>query len=491
MGRRGLCGGAGLLWLCCWLCRGRGALGLQVTILPETLETIFVLPLYDIGLAPGAVVSFNVTNALPSSEMLLVVLSHHQWSQWLAEQLTPLPADSYSSYLVSNWRQPLGSRIVARYRIRAPKHDRYYIGVLNVQRQAMLLGGTVAYENPGGQHLPLQLAHLPETLWASCAAFVLLMLAAVLLLSSVWQREATMLHALLVGCFWLKSASLALKWKYFAILSRDGRAPLWRLQVCEMTEKLQEVSEIFLLLITALGWRVLRPRLTHLEVRFAALTIGLASALAALQVGSDTTLAEPPVSFRLLFYVVRVMCYLVIIFAMNFNLQLIAVHLAESPVTPAIAVLYRKQQAYIGLRRLFLAIVFRPSALLWLRMSVLDQEGTEWVVDALREASAWLIYTGLFVTLRPGMAQCRLLRLVRTVTAGDTAAEAGAGGTAMLVNATPPSAPEVMPPGAAAAVVAPEEIARGGGRGGRRLRAAAAGAEGYLGAPYVRLPGGD
>jgi len=49
-----------------------------------------------------------------------------------------------------------------------------------------------------------------------------------------------------------------------------------------------------------------------------------------------------PVSFRLLFYIVKVMCYLVIIFAMNFNLQVINVHLAESPVTAAVAVFLPK-----------------------------------------------------------------------------------------------------------------------------------------------------
>lgn len=466
-----------LLWLCIALSElgGDRAAGLRVTILPETLQAYFVFPLYNVGLAPGAVVSLNITNARPSNNTVLVILSHGQWTAWVNQRPRQLHGGNYNSYLVSQWRQPFHGQLIANCAIHAPKPDRYYVVVMNMHKEAMVLGGSITYVNPGGQHLPLQLIHLPETLWASCIAFVLLMLFAVLILSSVWHKEATLLHALLVACLWLKSAELALKWKYFSVLEDEGQAPLWLLQAWQLTTKLQEICEILLLLITALGWRVLRPRLTATEIRFASLAMVLAATLAALQVCSDTGSADPPVSFRLLFYIVRVMCYLVIIFAMNFNLQLIAVHLAESPVTTSIAVLYRKQQAYVGFRRIFLAIVCRPSALLWLQLSVLDELGTQWAVDAFDEASAWLIYAALLVTLRPGVAQSRFLRLVRAVTAGDA-------GSALPGAVAGPQASVALPAAALDGSVA--DAGTGTGAGGAET-------EGGLAVPYVQLATGD
>jgi len=393
---------------------------LQEPIGPWQVERHFMFCLYDVGLAPGAVLWVNITDAPLSHGTVLVVLSHRQWHDWLRDRVTPLPTGTlgpdskplatFSSYMISNWRQPLVSRLVANYTLRAAKPDRYYVGILNVNEGAWFVEGKISYVNPGGQHLPLQLAHFPDLLWISSNAFGALMMAASLLLTL--RSDATMLHALLCGCVWLKSVELALQGKFYLVLAREGVASLWRRQTCQLVSKLHEVFQIGLLLLTALGWRMLRPRLTSVEMRFLTSAVGLALLLAVLQVGSESTGSDVgPVSFRLLFYIVKVMCYLVIIFAMNFNLQVINVHLAESPVTAAVAVYYRKQEAFMILRRVFLALVFRPSVLLWLQLSVLNQVGTEWLVSAIDQAWGWLIYVGLFAALWPG-SQNRLLRLV-------------------------------------------------------------------------------
>jgi len=471
---------------------------LQETIRDQQIQKYFVFGLYDVGLAPGAVLSVNIKNALPSNGTVLVVLSHHQWHDWLRNQLTPLPVGtlgpdnrSFSSYLISNWRQPLVSRLEKKYTIRATKPDRYYVGILNVHQEVMLIGGTISYVNPGGQQLPLQLAHFPDILWVSSIAFGALMMAAALLLSL--RRDATMPHAFLCGCVWLKSVELALKWKFYFILSHEGVAPLWRRQLWEFVSKLHEVFQIGLLLVTALGWRMLRPRLTSVEIRFATLAVGLALLLAALQVGSEQTGSDVgPVSFRLLFYIVKVMCYLVIIFAMNFNLQVINVHLAESPVTAAVAVFYRKQEAFMILRRVFLAIVFRPSVLLWLQLSVLNEAGTEWLATTIDQVWHWLIYVGLFAALWPG-SQNRLLRLVLQSEVTQFAEIVANIGREQAVRAIgppeQPTGPQWQQPGAdavpvfgqAAAAVADEAVAN----------AAVGNLDGDLAAPYIPLASGD
>jgi len=459
---------------------------LQVPIVPELLQKCFVFGLYDVGLAPGAVLWVNITNSLPSNGTVLVVLSHHQWHDWLRNQLTSLPVDSlgphnhtYSSYLISNWRQPFVSRLVAKYTLRAAKPDRYYIGILNVHREVMLIGGTISYENPGGQQLPLQLAHLPDLMWVFSIAFGALMMAAAMMLSM--RRDATLLHLFLCGCVWLKSVELALKWKYLFVLSHEGVAPLWRRQIWQLVSKLHEVLQMGLLLVTALGWRMLRPRLTSIEIKFTTLAVSLALVLVALQVGSESAASDVvPVSFQLLFYIVKVMCYLVIIFAMNFNLQVINVHLAESPVTTAIAAFYRKQEAFMTLRRVFLALVFKPSVLLWLQLSVLNNPGTEWIATVIDEVWVWCLYVGIFAAVWPGVHN----RLLRLVLASEVTqfAEFVAIGREQVVRATGPPEQPTGPQWQQAIIAMADEVP---------ANAAAGNLDGDLAAPYIPLASGD
>jgi hypothetical protein len=395
---------------------------LQVTLVPEPVQAYFVLGLYDVGLAPGAVLWVNITNALPSNGTVLVVLSRNQWREWLTNQVSPLPVGNrgpdnltFSSYLISNWRHPFVSRLVAKYTLRATKPDRYYIGILNVHREVMLIGGTISYVNPEAQQLPLQLAHFPDLMWVSSIAFGALAMAAALLLSLrrvCCRVRFTRLHMLLCGCVYLKSVVLALQWAYFFVLSLEGVAPLWGRQLWQSMSKFHEVFQIGWLLITALGWRRRRPRLSSVEVKFTTLAVCLALLLAALQVGSEAAGSDVGlVSFRLLFYIVKVMFYLLIIFVINVTLLVIKVQLAESPVTAAVAVFYQKQEAFIILRRVFLALVFQPSVLLWLQLSMLNQADTEWLVTAINEVWGFFIYVGLLAAIWPGR-QKHLLRLV-------------------------------------------------------------------------------
>merc|ERR1719240_760884 len=104
------------------------------------------------------------------------------------------------------------------------------------------------YVNPGGQHLPLQMVGIPETLWVCSVAFAALMAAVTVALTMIWPHSANLLHMLFVGCLWLKSTELALKWKFFEILSSTGSAPNWRYQMWQLGAKFHDIFEIVLLL---------------------------------------------------------------------------------------------------------------------------------------------------------------------------------------------------------------------------------------------------
>jgi len=226
---------------------------------------------------------------------------------------------------------------------------------------------------------------------------------------------------LLVACLWLKSMELYTECAYLRILAKDGQVPSWRFQAWKLSSQLHAICEVLLLLMTALGWRLLRPRLSQTEIRFTTLTVSITSSLAVLQACAG---ASPVLSFSLLFFVVQVACYLVIILAMNWNLTLIAVHLTDSPVTLSVAILYQKQQAFLLFRRVFLAIIVRPSAVAWLGFSILDDLGAQWALMLLDKASLWLIYVGLFMVLRPVGHRGMLMELVLNTTSGEARADA-------------------------------------------------------------------
>lgn len=490
-----------------WVLTGPAAALREEIPQPGDVQTFFILLLYDIGLGPGAEVSLNITCSKPTDGTALLILTRPQWDEWRSHPLKKLHGEhaGYSSYLISHWRAPLEHRLSARIRISAPEPERYYIGVLNTKQQAMRLQGEVAYVNPGGQHLPLQYVHVPEALMASSIAFVVLMLVvAALLMESLRRgtRGATVLHALLVACLFFKSLELYAECAYLLVLSKQGKVPTWRFQVWQLSSRLHAIFEVLLLLMTALGWRLLRPRLSQTEIRFTVVTVSLTLSIAVLQACAGQS---PILSFSLLFFMVQVACYLVIILAMNWNLTLIAVHLADSPVTSSVVVLYQKQQAFLLFRRVFLAIIIRPSAIAWLGFSVLDGLGSQWLLMLLDKASLWLIYVGLFMVLRPHGHRRRLLQLVlNTAAPGEASTETEDATTAAEAEEPTPSRLSA----AAAAAAATATAAAAAEQAGATLVAAAAAlgdgsamaaemaresreaSEFDLAVPYVPLAGG-
>merc|ERR1719408_898615 len=117
---------------------------------------------------------------------------------------------------------------------------------------------------------------------------------------------------------------------------------------------------------------MLRPRLSPAEFRFLVLAAVVSVTLALLEASS---LSNDPTALQILnfdgcFSIVQLICYLVVMFATTVNLQLIASTLADGPMTYTAAILYHKQQAYISFRRLFMALVFRPSILLTLQILI-------------------------------------------------------------------------------------------------------------------------
>jgi len=428
---------------CLWLgfC-GRTSGAVRMSLDTNPTEALFIVAMYDIGLAPGALIRVDFTIASPNLTTVetdlstgIVLLTQQQWNSWLEMAGAAWPrvlsdgilqwgrwwpkiSQGHVSYYMScAWRMPFrGGQANASTLIRGLGADRFYLGVINTRRSPLTLRGHVEYINPDEQQLQLQAVGLPQTLKAASLAFLLLMGVVYFLLAVVWTRGATLLHALLVACLWFKFIWLALRWSYWELLANEGESPQWREEVYKLVGNVESVLERLLLVLLGLGWRVLRARLTRTEAHITTLGILIFALLAVLEMilGSSGALY----TIQLFSTMISIAAYMVIMVAANVNITLINLHISESLLTSGLpGLLYQKQRLYICFRRLFLVVVTRPIILHWLQYYALG-DASCWLLEILEEGSQWTIYASLFAMLRPGGNVGRLSELIHILTQG-------------------------------------------------------------------------
>uniref|UniRef100_A0A7S0ZQI0 Intimal thickness related receptor IRP domain-containing protein n=1 Tax=Noctiluca scintillans TaxID=2966 RepID=A0A7S0ZQI0_NOCSC len=415
----------GELWLrCAALSMCGGVSGLELRWPSVRIEKDLTLVLLEsVWLAPGATLSLNFT-VHETSCAAVVLLTKQQSELWQTAVEAARDLESHPFQENCFWRAPLCNQLVADVLIDAPFPSLYNIAFVKTDGDVQILEGGLKYVNPLSGHLDYQLVNVPEVLWISSMAFLFLMGIIVFMLTLVCARRSTMMHTLLVVCLWLKTVSLVLQWNYVETLARYGFAPKWRLQYGMFVGKLHEIGEMVLLLMLALGWRVLRLRLTSLECRFTVLVVGSTLILAILEVicipADDVpdslvsvAVQTGEASFNLIFYGVRLLCWLVTFFAGTFNLRLIRLNLEDERLTPTAASLYLKHRAYNHFLNVFIVTVVRIVFLSFLQSSFV----APWVVEALKQASSWVIYSMvfailIFVRLRPVDVEPRISELV-------------------------------------------------------------------------------
>ncbi|CAK0805460.1 unnamed protein product, partial [Prorocentrum cordatum] len=183
--------GALRLWLGAVWAGASGAEGMALTNLDLKSQRLIFPLQQNMELAPGALVTVNVSNASPAKGATLVVVNSQQMlaivDSWTLAQKE---GRALSPYVFSYWRCPFRDthRCDARLRIHAPGPDRYSVVVLNAHGETLEIEGSVAYVNPGGQHLPLQYAHVDRTMWGTHCAFLALfaVVAAHFLMDVLW-----------------------------------------------------------------------------------------------------------------------------------------------------------------------------------------------------------------------------------------------------------------------------------------------------------------
>lgn len=372
-------------------------------------DDVFDFLIYDFGLAPGAHISGELFNDDPADGTYLMIFTYKQWHALRPHNPPQMPGRwlRYDSYLVSYWRKPLTNHTRIDFHVDAPEPDRYFVGVFNSHRRELRVHGALTLTNPGGEELPLEFAKVPGVLLATGQLFLFSALVLVLLLSTVWRRGRTAMHFVMFLVVLLKGVALLLQWRDHVRLSITGEDSGVSEVIWQLLDKAQDISELMMFLLIALGWKVLRGSLNITEVRFAVGVSVISFYLGVFEVACTTR--STCSGYQLSRYILRSLCYLVVIVAMNFNLQVVHAQIADAPASLEVGKHYWKFRAYTVFRWVFLAFIVAPTLELFL-LSAMPWDA-RWALVLIQNIRTWAIYACVIVAFRPGPHPLRVLEL--------------------------------------------------------------------------------
>ncbi|XP_026193687.1 uncharacterized protein LOC34619034 [Cyclospora cayetanensis] len=292
--------------------------------------------------------SVNNTSLLLLDHAQLYFLETHE--SWLPS-FTAEDGLVLNSYMPSMMQLPFtGPSLQATITI--PRKDRYALVLLNADGLDLKLYGTVSFYGPTQHHLSLEQKYLPETV----AGLMVLNLIAACTLGVVqltkWRGQNLFVTMLFMVNFSLAALAFGLDWKQAAIVEATGRRPAALWVASRLMRKLQDVSQLLVFIFISLGFRIVRQRLSRLEIQFIA---GLA--VISLYLGVFEVLLG---GFQETRYIFHAAGYVRVLIAVHSNIVVLHNQIADSSLTPAVASLYPKLAAYQRFRWIFFAFLLKP-----------------------------------------------------------------------------------------------------------------------------------
>ena len=375
----------------------------------------------DYGLELGGKIIVDLQNRQPANDTYIMILNHGQWLLWRETDMVTLASDlpqpqatkPLNAFLVSCWRGVLSDRLQGNFLVEESTggRNRYTVLLVSALKSAVDVHGQIKFENPGDAQLPVQDLDVP---WALGIAGGVYLVTA--LLVSWCLLRSNGLHTLLFMVLSLRGVVLMLRWIKFLLVNLNGKESSFAEIVWELVGKVQNISELMMFLLISLGWKVLRPHLDISEIRFAVAMSIISFYLGVFQVACTTP--STCSGYQLSRYILHALCYLVVIVAMNFNLQKLVSAIADAPATVDSGKLYRKLQAYHIFRWVFLLFIIAPTFELFLKVTVIPWD-QNWLFVLLQELRTWVIYVVLIYAYRPDPAPLRVFELTERADDGS------------------------------------------------------------------------
>eukprot|EP00927_Polykrikos_kofoidii_P057236 TRINITY_DN51352_c0_g1_i1.p1 TRINITY_DN51352_c0_g1~~TRINITY_DN51352_c0_g1_i1.p1 ORF type:complete len:469 (-),score=39.06 TRINITY_DN51352_c0_g1_i1:156-1562(-) len=353
----------------------------------------------EVGLKPNSTVTVDFYNTMPARDTCLLLVTSSQLEargskDSYGQEHFPEHGDSY---IPSAWRSNFYKRVNASFQVRVAHTDRYYLVIGNTYEQTLSLSGSVKFVGPGDEQLTAEYTHVPTVelvigifFWASSLFY--------LLISRMSLCQAiTPVHIIVLTMF-LRGLVALLEWKYYSNITADGKGKLLDRLLIQLVMVVQDVLELMMLLSISFGWRVLRENLSPAEIRCG---IGVATITFFFHIFEVVCTTQASCSnYQLGRYIIESLCYLVVIVAMNVNLQIILQQLRASPVSTELGHLYIKFRAYCVFRWVVLAFVLLPTVDLCLKTTVLPWDAI-WMYQLVGSLMHWILYAVIALCFRP------------------------------------------------------------------------------------------
>lgn len=398
---------------------------MQMSIRPVPREGFLILFLPNskapVSLAQGATISVNISVVKVTGDPSFVILTGSQLMDWLYMPPRPLPQGGWSNYLICSWRMPLKSTIDIVYNVSGRKPEEYWIGVLTEPMMPIEVEGTVSFENPGGQHLSLEMVGYPETVRCACMAFLLLAVGVAIGFFFKLPRGMNALHSLFFFCITAKVSELFYKWRYFKKMEEYGIWSRESEQFWKITKHAHESCQLMMWLLLALGWRVrpsgLHPQETRVVATF--LLQGFLSTSVQAMAIADGFTFQQLMTLKLGLFMSRFVQILLVYFLMDVHLRMLADHIKDSPLSLVLAKDYQQYEIMKNCKSYFLLSFAAPSAMLGVQVAIFGRDSGRWILEILQQTSFWVLYFFMFLTLLPSGPPARITRLLREVQTGS------------------------------------------------------------------------
>ncbi|EEQ97906.1 dual specificity protein phosphatase, putative [Perkinsus marinus ATCC 50983] len=228
-------------------------------------------------------------------------------------------------------------------------------------------------------------------------------------MASAWRRYYTLLHVFHLSVLLWMSLYFSLWYRSLKEQDVTGNPnTLTARWLPQLSQKIYDILELMMYLLTALGWQTSRPRLNRTEVRFAGVISTVSMYLGFFEI--TCTSEQVCAGYRLSRLILHSLAYLCIIVAVNFHLAVINNQIREAGISLDTGRMYQRFYAYSAFRVAFLLFIIQPTVMLFIQMSVFSWY-EEWAVTLIYWLIKWLLLLAVAWSFKPRPKNLKLFNI--------------------------------------------------------------------------------
>lgn len=307
----------------------------------------------------------KIGDGKPIPNTYLIVMDFFQWTNYIESNPEDLiqPANNelgfvFHPHLTCILKVPIlhtNERI--KKAIHVDKLDRYVVFIYNPDKHLLSLSGKVCYSNDG----ETDIAKVRQSSDLYYVDNVILLFAILNLLVAIgygfllfkYTPASKLVHYLITANFLLCSVYMFMDYINFNTIKTSNYNSMGLYYASNILMKIQEVFNLFILVVLALGWQIIRQTLTHVEHQLIIFVC-----IASLYLGVLEVILYSAALSR---FVLHAVVFVIILMAINFNWAIINSRIGDELVGMEAAKLYHQLKSYRRYRKVFAVFLMKPA----------------------------------------------------------------------------------------------------------------------------------